>query len=130
MVNWSYNDTLVTSAPETAKAFVYYMEFEDGTKYIGKKNLQSIRKKKIEGKVRKQKVVTESNWKNYTSSSSEVKQKIKAGHKLVKREILCWCYTLGEASYKEAELQFKHGVLLSDTWLNRWIYVKVYKSNI
>jgi hypothetical protein len=130
LIPWTYKDKPVDIPPESSVAFVYLMQFEDGTKYIGKKQLTSKRKVKVAGKVRKKVTVSESNWRSYLSSSTEVKDKIKIGHKLKSREILHWCYSLGEASYKEAELQFKHRVLLSDDWINKWIYIKIYKSTL
>lgn len=116
--------------PVGAKAFVYLLEFADGTKYIGKKNLYSTRRKKVTGKTRRVVTTTESDWKKYLSSSTEVKAKIKAGDKLVKREILQWCDTVGSASYFEAYWQFTEHVLLSAEWLNKWISVRIYKQKL
>lgn len=128
MIPWSYEGTIVKEAPEGAKAFVYLLEFEDGTLYLGKKNLHSTRRKRVVGKKRRTVTTSESNWKSYLSSSQEVKSKLKAGNKLVKREIVRWCFTLGEATYWEAYYQFQHHVLLSGDWLNKWISVRIYKQ--
>jgi hypothetical protein len=130
MIPWTYEGTVVTEAPEGAKAFVYYMEFQDGTKYIGKKGLTSTRRKKVVGKTRRQVNVSESNWKVYLSSSSEVKAKLKTGDTLVRREILRWCYSAGEATYWELYEQMVNHVLLSGDWLNRWISIRLYGSTL
>lgn len=130
MIPWTHEGAIVTEAPKDAKAFVYLLVFEDNTKYIGKKNLHSIRRKREVGKKRRTVTTSESNWKSYLSSSQEVKAKIKSGDKLVKREILRWCYTLGEATYYEAFFQFQEHVLLSGDWLNKWISVRLYKSTL
>lgn len=130
MIVWTYQGIEVKEAPQKAKAFVYLLEFDDGTKYVGKKNLHSTRRKKVIGKKRKVVTTSESNWKTYNSSSQEVKTKLKSGDKLIKREIIRWCYTLGEATYWEAYWQFQWGVLLDSNWLNRWISVRLYKQNM
>ena len=127
MIPWTYEDKVVTEAPKDAKAFVYYLEFADGSKYIGKKNLHSTRRKKVTGKTRRVITITESNWKKYFSSSDEVKARIKAGEQLVRREVIRWCDTTGEASYWEAYEMFTRHVLLSITYLNKWISIKTYK---
>lgn len=130
MIPWSHEGVTVKDHPADAKAFVYLLEFADGSKYLGKKNLQSTRRKKVPGKVRRVVTTTESDWKKYLSSSTEVKAKIKAGDKLVKREVLQWCDTVGGASYWEAYWQFMEHVLLSTEWLNRWISVRIYKQKL
>lgn len=130
MIPWSYEGAHIKEAPEGAKAFVYLLIFEDGTKYLGKKNLHSTRRKRVVGKKRRAVTTSESNWRTYLSSSQEVKSKLKAGDKLVRREILRWCYTLGEATYFEAYHQFQEHVLLSGDWLNKWISVRIYKQTL
>lgn len=125
IIPWTYQESIVKAAPEGAKAFIYYLEFADGKRYIGKKNLFSTRKKKIPGKVRRTVTTTESNWKSYLSSSEIVKAKLKLGDKLVKREILRWCPTVGAATYHEAKLQFELDVLCDPLYLNGWISVKI-----
>lgn len=125
IISWKYNNTIVKKAPEGFVAFVYYLEFEDGTKYIGKKNLLSVTRKKITGKARKVKVIKESNWKSYLSSSEIVKRKLKEGERLIKRDIIRWCKTATEATYWEAKLQFDNNVLCDPTYLNGLIYCKI-----
>jgi len=127
-IPWSYEGKPVTESPKDAVAFVYLLEFADGSKYIGKKGLVSTRKKKLVGKTKRQITRTESNWKSYMSSSDVVKAKLKAGEKLVKREIIRWCYSLAESTYFELYHQMVNHVLLSDLWLNKWIAARVYKS--
>jgi hypothetical protein len=126
-MNWSYEGEEVLEIPHGMKAFVYLLVFEDGTKYIGKKNVYSTRRVTVPGKTRKSIVVTESNWKVYNSSSEFVKSKLKHGDKLVAREIIRWCESTSESTYFEAHEQFKNHVLLDATYLNKWISFKAYR---
>ena len=130
MIQWTYNGEPVNTHPEGAVAFVYYLEFKDGMKYVGKKNLFSVRKKKLIGKLRRQITRSESNWRSYLSSSTEVKAKVKSGDPLVKREIIKWCYSLSEASYYELYEQMLNHVLLTDDWLNLWVNARIYGSSL
>jgi hypothetical protein len=130
VIPWSYSGKPVDKYPEGAVAFVYYLEFKDGAKYVGKKGLVSTRKKKIAGKSRRQITRTESNWKSYLSSSTEVKAKIKAGDILVKREITRWCFSLSEATYWELYEQMVNHVLLKTNWLNLWVSARIYGSSL
>lgn len=127
MIPWSYENKNVSAPPKDAKAFVYLLEFADGKLYIGKKNLESTRRKKIAGKSRRQVVVSESNWRNYLSSSLEVKAKIKNGDVLVKREILKWCTSTAEATYWELYEQVTRHVLCDMHYLNKWISAKIFR---
>jgi len=130
MIPWSYQGNPVDIHPDNVKAFVYLMVFADGTKYIGKRNLYSTRRKKVPGKTRRVVTTSENDWRKYLSSSKEVKTKLKAKDKLITREIIRWCYTLGEATYWELHEQMTNHVLLSDTWLNRWVSARIYKQNL
>ena len=127
MIPWSYEGEELKELPEGTESFVYLLQFESGHCYIGKKNTKSTRRKKVSGKSRRTVTISESNWRTYLSSSIEVKQRIKNGEQLVRREILVLCDTVGAASYHEARLQFEHAVLCSDMYLNKWINVKVYR---
>ena len=98
-----------------------------GKKYIGKKLLKFKRTKQVKGK--KKKTTIESDWKNYYSSSDELKQDVeKLGVHSFKREILRLCKTKSELSYYEAKHQFEKDVLLSDGWYNKWIMIRVRKT--
>jgi hypothetical protein len=108
--------------------FVYLIvNMLSGKKYIGKKLLKFKRTKQVKGK--KKKTTIESDWKNYYSSSDELKQDVeKLGVHSFKREILRLCKTKSELSYYEAKHQFEKDVLLSDGWYNKWIMIRVRKT--
>jgi hypothetical protein len=129
-MDWKYGNKVVKEHPIDAVAFVYYLEFSDGTKYIGKKSLFSTRKKKVIGKTRRVVTVSSSNWRTYMSSSDVVKGKLKAGDRLAKRNILHWCTTLGCATYLELKEQVDRNVLCDPLYLNKWISAKVMRCHI
>ena len=115
---------------ECYHGFVYMItNTTNGKKYIGQKQFFSMKSKKHNGK--KIKVTIESNWRQYYSSSTELKNDIKLiGKEHFKREILCLCISKNQLNYMEAKYQFLYGVLEDESWYNKWINVKCGFSNI
>ena len=113
-------------------AFVYLItNLQNGKKYIGKKLLTKTRSKKIKGKIRKKKVITESDWREYYGSNDTLKKDIELlGASVFRREILRLCKTKGTANYFEAKYQMQHAVLESDQFYNDHILVRVHRSHI
>ena len=131
---WLYNDKEVTEEDiEGYVAFVYLItNLQNNKRYIGKKLLTKTRSKVIKGRVRKKKVVTESDWRDYYGSNEILKQEVlNLGSNKFKREILRFCKTRGTANYFEAKLQMEHAVLEKpDEWYNEQIRVRVHRSHI
>jgi hypothetical protein len=114
-------------------AFVYLItNLQNGKKYIGKKLLTKTRSKKIKGKIRKKKVITESDWREYYGSNDTLKKDIELlGASVFRREILRLCKTKGTANYFEAKFQMECAVLEKpDEYYNDWILLKVHRSHI
>ena len=136
-MSWLYNGHEITELPEDCVGFVYCIEnLVDNRKYVGKKlaNFSKTtyktvtlkngtkKRKKIRGKI-------ESDWKDYYSSSDELKSDVALhGKHNFKREILRLCKDKNECNYYEAKLQFDNDVLIKDDWYNSWIMVRVRKS--
>jgi len=101
-----------------------------GRKYIGKKFFWSLKRRQV-NKVRKR-YKAESDWKDYWSSSDELKQDIELlGKENFTREIIHLCKSKGVTNYLEAKEQFEKSVLENvDLWYNSWIMVKVSKSHL
>jgi len=130
---WYYKNEQFDTTPEDYQGFVYLItELDTDKKYIGKKNFWKPKTLPIT-KTRKRRVRTrtESDWRSYFSSSSEVQQLVESkGEENYKREILKLCKTKGEMSYFEAKLQFEHDVLLRNDYYNEFIGCKIHSKHL
>ena len=150
---WTYEDRLITSIddmPEGTYGFIYLTHHKkSGLKYIGKKvlyfernkrlgkrALEALReeraKKGIKGRVPlKQKVITESDWKNYHGSHPKIKELLKAdGEMAFTRKILTFVKTKKELTYYECKELFINEVLESNNqYINDNILGKFYRKD-
>ena len=101
-------------------------------KYIGRKYLISIRKKRILGKKRKLVERKESDWQIYKSSSKDVQKAIKQfGINNFSFKILKCYITKGETNFAETELLFKKEVLSKKIKVNKTLEIfEYYNGNI
>lgn len=138
-MTWLYNDQEVTTPPDDAIGFVYLISnLLDGRKYIGKKlfmfsktRYKTVTLKSGVKKKRKIKEKIDSDWRDYWSSSEELKRDVMTlGNENFKREILYFCKSKAECSYREAKEQFSRNVLESTDYYNGQISIKVHGSHI
>ena len=138
-MTWTYKGSIVNELPEDCVGFVYcIVNTLSGRKYIGKKLAKfskttyktvtlkngTKKKKKIRSKI-------ESDWKDYWSSSDELKKDIVAlGQENFTREILFYCKSKSECTYIEARTQFERKVLESDDYYNGQISCRIHQSHI
>jgi hypothetical protein len=130
-MTWIYKDEPLEEIPEGSYSFVYLItNLIDGRKYIGKKLFWFTKTKVVKGK--RKKVKSESDWRDYWSSSEELKGDIqKLGKENFRREILHICPNKGTASYMEAKEQMINEVLEHpDLWYNGQIQVRVHRNHI
>ena len=116
--------------PEEAFGFIYeIVNITNGKKYIGKKQIvRKVKRPPLKGRKNKRCILKESDWKTYTGSCRELNEDIQTlGKENFAFTILKICYNKWELAYREAELQFKHGVLLSDEYYNGIINCRIGK---
>lgn len=130
---WYYNNEEFNSTPDEYQGFVYIItEISTDKKYIGKKNFWKPKTLPI-NKKRKRRVRTrtESDWREYYSSSHEVVALVEQnGVGNYRRDILKLCKTKGEMSYYEAKFQFEHDVLLREDYYNEFIGCKIHSKHL
>jgi hypothetical protein len=123
-MTWMYQGQPFTTAPEEYQGFVYCItNTSTGMKYIGKKNLWSILKRKpLKGKSNRRHSRVETDWQGYYGSSKTLSADIeKLEPHTITREILHLCANKNQMTYWEMKLQFDHNVLLDDTYYNGYI---------
>lgn len=116
-----------------AFGFVYLItNLTNNKKYIGCKMLQKVIKRKpLKGKKNKRHETIESDWRTYTSSSNELNKDIELlGKENFKFEIIDFAYSKSHLKYLEAKYQFDNDVLLSESWYNGIINLRVGKIKL
>ena len=111
--------------------FVYkIVNVASGRKYIGKKLFTFAKTKQVKGK--KKRIREMSDWKDYWSSSDELKADVASlGEQHFTREILYLCKNKGLMSYIEAREQFDNRVLEHpDIWYNSIVNCRVHRTHI
>lgn len=139
---WIYKEQEINSiedVPENAIGFIYKItNLLDNKFYIGKKQLNSIRKTRISKREQTQtnnkrkkfkQIVKDSGWLNYNSSCKELQQDIiNLEEQNFKKEIIEFCFNKRDLNYKEVWWQFKLNVLEENTYNNniaaRWFRIK------
>jgi hypothetical protein len=143
---WLYQNKVIEKLedfPSNVFGFVYKITHpETGQFYIGRKNLQLKKTKKIgkkaqalqEGKGRKKtKEITyeESDWLTYWSSSKIIHKMVaEQGEQAFTREILEFAFTSKHLNLLEAEYQFKLEVLRNPKALNENIQARYFKKDL
>ena len=127
---WLYNNSPLEIIPENAYGYVYLITNTiTGRKYIGKKLFWFRKTKIVKGKKKRLKV--ESDWRDYWSSSEEVKKDVDAlGSDKFIREILHICPNKGSCNYLEAREQMDRRVLETDSYYNGQIQCRIHRTHI
>jgi hypothetical protein len=88
----------------------------------------TVKRPPKKGKLRKRKIITESDWKMYWGSSNELLFDIKShGEDNFKRTILTICYSKWHLKYEELLVQMSNNVLLRDDVYNGIVSVRLNK---
>lgn len=110
--------------------FVYRIENkETGKFYIGQKKIIKVEKRPpLKGKVRKRKIVKQSDWKTYCGSSNELKNDVlNLGEDKFDFKIIRFCNSKWECSYWELYHQMRNHVLFREDSYNGIINVRISK---
>lgn len=138
-MTWLYQDTPIETLPEECVGFVYLITNNiSGRKYIGKKlakfsktTYKIVTQKNGTKKRKKIRSKIDSDWREYWSSSDELKKDIASlGQDSFTREILFYCKSKSECTYIEARTQFERKVLESDDYYNGQISCRIHQSHI
>ena len=138
-MTWLYQDTPIETLPEECVGFVYLITCNlTGRKYIGKKlakfrktTYKTVKQKNGTKKRKKIRSKIDSDWREYWSSSDELKKDIVSlGQDNFTREILFYCKSKSECTYIEARTQFERKVLESDDYYNGQISCRIHQSHI
>ena len=144
-MNWELKGKEITSIkqfPEGAVGFIYILTFSDGKRYIGRKNLYTVRKKPLckkalaqikDKRLKKYEIIKkESDWNKYYSSNKIIKDKMKSGDlEIESREIIKVCFTEKQMTYFETQTLFCYGVLeYPEQYYNDNILGKFYKKDV
>jgi len=138
-MTWLYQDTPIETLPEECVGFVYLITCNlTGRKYIGKKlakfsktTYKTVKQKNGIKKRKKIRSKIDSDWREYWSSSDELKKDIVSlGQDNFTREILFYCKSKSECTYIEARTQFERKVLESDDYYNGQISCRIHGSHI
>lgn len=130
-MTWYYNNTPVDAIDPQYKAFVYLItNLLTGRRYIGLKQTTFAKTRQVKGK--KKRVLVESDWREYWSSSDELQKDVeKFGQENFRREILYWCKLKSHANYLEAREQMDRRVLEHpDLYYNGIVNCRVSRNHI
>jgi hypothetical protein len=101
---------------------------KNNRKYIGKKQLQFKKKRKLKSRKNSKITFSESDWKTYTGSCRELNEDIeKFGKENFRFEILMFCKSKWELAYEEIKLQIQNEVIKNSEYYNGIINVRIGK---
>lgn len=129
VVNWTYDGIPVLSTrdiPVGALSFIYKITLEDGRYYIGRK---TVFKPNYTSGLKKGQCKGEYSWKSYCGSSKELSEIIKSGVKY-KKEIIEYCYSKAETTYRETASILCSGALTDPNCFNFWIKATIFSKHL
>lgn len=124
--HWILGDSV--KLEESTFGFIYEItNTATNKKYIGKKQCKSkLKRAPLKGRKNKRIEIKESDWREYTSSSTELNEDIKKyGKDKFIFKILKTCNSKWELAYFEIFEQIKNNVLLRDDYYNGIINVRI-----
>ena len=100
--------------------FIYLItNIKNNRKYIGKKQLQFKKSRRLKSRKNRKVSYSESDWKTYTGSCRELNEDIeKYGKENFTFEILRFCKSKWELGYEEIKLQIENEVIKNKQYYN------------
>ena len=128
-MTWYY-DGVPFEDDGTSFGFVYLIEnLINNRKYIGRKYFSKAGTKQVNGK--KRKIRKPSDWETYYGSNETLKREVaELGEHNFRRTILHLCESKSVCSYLETWEIFTRNALLTETYYNDWVTVKVRKDHL
>lgn len=130
--NWYYQGREITCLADCepeAISFIYKIYLEDGTGryYIGRKTMT---KPKYTSGAKKGQSKGEYSWKTYCGSSKELLAILKDPTVKYRKEILYFCKTKAETTYRETAEIICSGALTDPLSFNFWIKALIYSKHL
>lgn len=126
---WSFKKKLIHGHDDLLPGctdFVYIISYTNGQQYVGKKNVQSIRKRPpLKDKKRNRRVMIKHQFIGYIGSHDSASKLTVA-----KKEILYQCATKKAATYLEAAYLFHFDCIFDPHYLNECISGTFYKNSL
>lgn len=129
---WLHENTEINEVPDGYVGFVYLItNLKTGRQYVGKKNFFSTKRVKVKGRANKRKIKSESTWRDYFGSNTEINDDvILLGKDSFNREILHFCRSKAEMSYLEIKEQIERKVLFTDKYYNNFIGCRIHGKHL
>ena len=132
VVHWEYKGEAIDNISKTPKgsiSFIYKIYLLDGTGryYIGRKTMK--KPNYTSGKLKGQSK-GEYTWKTYCGSSKELLEILKDKNVKYRKEILYFCFSKAETTYKETKEILCSGALTDPLSFNFWIKSLVYSKHL
>jgi hypothetical protein len=124
--HWLVNEGVIFN--EETFGFIYeIINTATGKKYIGKKQCKTkLKRKPLKGKKNKRIEIKDSDWREYTSSSTELNEDIKKyGKNKFIFKIIKICGSKWELAYFEIKEQIDKNVLFREDYYNGIINVRI-----
>ena len=127
---WIYKEQEFTEIPKGYIGFIYMItNLISNRKYIGRKLFYTTKTRQVKGEKKKEKI--ESDWREYNSSSDELKKDIKdLGLENFRKEILFICPSKGTLNFIETRTIYTYGALESNDFYNFWVSCTCHKSHL
>ena len=133
-MTWTYKGKQIEKHSDldaSCTNIVYELEFLDGSKYIGKKTIRSVRRlKPTKAQLAIRKNYVRKEWKDIPFKSYRGSSKENVGKTLKSKRILYICSDKKASTYIEMALLFEKAVLFSNEYSNKCIGGTLYSNSL